>query len=151
MNLLKKCIVLFVVLTIGLYFLSIGIFAKGGLLYNRALEKVLQDLEYRADRLKSDVENLQLHSQELSTEEGIRDTALNLGYAVEGDTVYLFSGSDLQSTDSEMEITDYEQMSYKALSKPICLAIAASGSLLITVFYALLVRKPSDQESDLPV
>lgn len=151
MNLLKKCIVLFAVLTIAFYFLCVGIFARGGLLYNKALEEVLQKLEYRADRLKSDVENLKLHSQELSTEEGIRVTALNLGYAVEGDTVYLFATSELQSADETRTVADYEEMPYKSLSKPLCLLIAASAAALVTVFYALLVRRPSDQEPDLRI
>ena len=151
MSILKKSLFILVVMTICLYFLTTGLFAKGGYFYNKSLEKVLRDLEYRADRLKADVENLRLHSQELSTEEGIRDIALGLGYYVEGDTVYLFPDSDLQETYISYNVSEAEEKPFNPLSKPVCLLISFGASLVISLLYTLAARKPTSEESDLPL
>ena len=150
MSVLKKSLFILIVLTLCLYFLSTGLFAKGGYFYNKSLEKVLHELEYRADRLKSDVENLRLHSQELSTEEGIRDIALGLGYYVDGDTVYLFSDSDVQAPYS-YNVTEAEEKPFTPLSKPVCLLISFGISLIVALLYTLIARKPISEESDLPL
>ena len=151
MNVLKKSLFVLVVMTLCLYFLTTGLFAKGGYFYNKSLEKVLRNLEYRADRLKADVENLRLHSQELSTEEGIRDIALGLGYYVEGDTVYLFSDSDLQEPYISYNVTEADDSPFNPLSKPVCFLISFGASLIISLIYTLAARKPTSEESDLPL
>jgi len=153
MSVLKKSFFILVVLTLCLYFLTTGLFAKGGYFYNKSLEKVLLDLEYRADRLKSDVENLMLQDSELTTEEGIRDTALNLGYYVDGDQVYLFAESELQEPYTKYRIDEEVEQPFKPLSKPVCFLISLGISLVVTLLYTLVARKPvtSEEESDLQV
>lgn len=153
MNILKKSLFILVVLTLCLYFLSVGLFAKGGYFYNKSLEQVLHELEYRADRLKSDVENLRLHSHELSTEDGIRDIALGLGYYVDGDTVYLFADSDVQEPYTSYNLEETEEKPFKPLSKPVCFLISFGVSLIISLLYTLVTKKeePISEESDLQV
>lgn len=52
----------------------------------------------QAEKLSVEIENLKKKRDLLTTKEGIRDSAMNLGYYVQGDTVYSFDSESLQDT-----------------------------------------------------
>ena len=116
MNIARKTLILFIVLTVCFYFLTLGLLGKGGYMYNRSLKRILENLEYTSDLLKSDIESLKIRSDSLNTEEGIRDAALSLGYYVEGDTIYLFSTSEVQDPVPSVELEKEELHPFSAFS-----------------------------------
>lgn len=145
----RKYLFIFLFLSLCLYLLVSGIFGQGGYFYNRSLRKILRSLQYRSDKLQSDIQVLQQKSEELETEEGLRNTALNLGYYIEGDSVYVFSTSGLQ-TESYEYVTVEEAQPFRAFSKGICILISVSASLIITalVWFADTIKKSRSFDED---
>ncbi len=149
----RKYLFIFLFLSLCLYLLVSGIFGQGGYLYNRSLRNILQSLQYRSDKLQSDIRVLQDKSKELETEEGLRNTALNLGYYIEGDSVYVFSTSGLQTEEYEYVKVEEESEPFRAFSKGLCILISVSASLIITalVWFTDTIRKSrsfNDDEED---
>ena len=146
----RKYLFIFLFLSLCLYLLVSGIFGQGGYFYNRSLRNILQSLQYRSDKLQSDIQVLKQKSEELETEEGLRNTALNLGYYIEGDSVYLFSTSGLQTETYEYMKTEEESEPFRAFSKGLCILISISASLIITalVWFADTVRKSRSFDED---
>lgn len=145
----RKYLFIFLFLSLCLYLLVSGIFGQGGYFYNRSLRNILRSLQYRSDKLQSDIQVLQQKSEELETEEGLRNTALNLGYYIEGDSVYVFSTSGLQ-TESYEHVTVEEAQPFRAFSKGICILISVSASLIITalVWFADTIKKSRSFDED---
>ena len=145
----RKYLFIFLFLSLCLYLLVSGIFGQGGYFYNRSLRNILRSLQYRSDKLQSDIQVLQQKSEELETEEGLRNTALNLGYYIEGDSVYVFSTSGLQ-TESYEYVTVEEVQPFRAFSKGICILISVSASLIITalVWFADTIKKSRSFDED---
>jgi len=148
MNIARKCIYLFLILSVCLYFLVLGIFGPGGYLYNKSLESLLRSLEYRADRLQSDIENLRIRADQLTMEDGIRDAALSLGYYVEGDTVYMFSTSELQAGETNPVVSVQDHIPYTPLSKIVCLVLSVVISALVSTLVFLLNRNRNEHTGE---
>ncbi len=146
----RKYLFVFLFLSLCIFLLVSGIFGEGGYLYNRSLRSILQNLQYRSDKLQSDIQVLQQKSDELSTEDGLRNTALNLGYYIEGDSVYVFSSSGLQTDTYEYVTMEEETQPFRAFSKGMCILISVSASMIITalVWFADTVRKGKSFDED---
>jgi len=146
----RKYLFIFLFLSLCLYLLVLGVLGEGGYLYNRSLRNILQNLQYRSDKLQSDIQVLQQKSDELSTEDGLRNTALNLGYYIEGDSVYVFSSSGLQTETYKYVTAEEEAGPFRALSKGMCVLISVSASLIITalVWFADTVRRGKSFDED---
>ncbi len=146
----RKYLFIFLFLSFCLYLLVSGIFGQGGYLYNRSLRNILQSLQYRADKLQSDIQVLQQKSDEIATEDGLRNTALNLGYYIEGDSVYVFSTSGLQTDTYEYVRVEEEEQPFRAFSKGMCILVSVSASMIITalVWFADTVKKGRSFDED---
>ena len=146
----RKLIVLFIVLTLCFYSLILTVFGERGIIANNQLRRQLKENEYELDRREVELENLERQKQELSTEDGLRSAAMNLGYQVDSDDVYVFSSeaaqetkpSSLQSTASEKQLS-----SFKPLSMVMCLLISIGLSIIIT-FVVWLIGKGKGKEND---
>ena len=90
----RKYVVLFIVITLCLFSLMSAFMGERGFFANKELERQLKANEYRLDRDRVELENLKIQEEELSTEDGIRSAAMNLGYKVDGDDVYRFETQD---------------------------------------------------------
>ena len=134
-----------IVLTVCSFALLLAIFGKTGYLVNQDLKKQLKINEYRLDRDEVELENLRIQEQELSTEDGVRFAAMNLGYKVEGDDVYQFETEDeVQTSEVETESTEVSTLetgSFKPWGFTKLFLVSFSFSLAVTVLIWILRRK----------
>jgi len=146
----RKLVVLFIVLTLCFYSLLLSFFGERGIIANNQLKKQLKENEYELDRREVELENLEHQKQELSTEDGLRSAAMNLGYQVDSDDVYVFtSESEQQSKQSVQSGNGPEKQasSFKPLSMFKCLLISLGLSIIIT-FVVWLIGKGKGKEND---
>jgi len=135
---MKQFLFIFLVCFLCLFFLGKGIFGVNGYLYNQDLKRQIRLAEYNKDKLNSEIKSMNEQKSHLSSEEGLRDIAVDLGYYVEGDSVYLFEEESLQElSDNEYTI---ENKSYKALSSGTILLIDLGTSVILTFVIWLLSR-----------
>ena len=147
----RKLVIVFIVLILCFYSLTLSFFGERGIIANNQLKKQLKENEYELDRRKVEIENLKLRKQELSTEDGLRSAAINLGYQVDGDDVYVFqsdgSGEAVpvgaSASDSGKQVP-----SFNPWSMGFCLLISFCLSFIITLIIWLFSRsKGQDDDS----
>lgn len=148
----RKYFILFVVLTLCLFSLMSAFLGERGYFANKELERQLKANEYRLDRDEVELENLRIQEQELSTEDGIRFAAMNLGYKVEGDDVYKFDNNDY-TTSSSLVVQSLEEPatnedSFKPWSKLTCLGLAIALSFVITLLAWIFGRRKGKKNND---
>ena len=139
---------IFVILSIGFYFLFTGIFGENGYLKNRELKIQLEEKETHLLKLNSQIESLSQKNEELSTEEGLREAALKLGYNVKGDEVFVFESSSLQKNQKEaLNENNPERKEFKPFSSTIIVLMALVSSVLISIILNSIC-KPSEIEGE---
>ena len=146
----RKLVILFIVLTLCFYSLLLTVFGERGIIANNQLKKQLKENEYELDRREVELENLEHQKQELSTEDGLRSAAMNLGYQVESDDVYVFStesGQESTLSAQPNNAPEKETSSFKYLSMLKCLLISLGLSIIIT-FVVWLIGKGKGKEND---
>ncbi|MCF0167758.1 MAG: hypothetical protein HUJ93_03815, partial [Bacteroidales bacterium] len=87
-------IILFVVFSLIFYSLISSFLGERGIIANNQLKRQLIENEYELDRRKVQLENLRIKEQELATEDGLRSAAMNLGYQVDSDNVFIFDNEE---------------------------------------------------------
>ncbi len=146
----RKYVVLFVVITLCLFSLMSAFMGERGFFANKELERQLKANEYRLDRDRVELENLKIQEQELSTEDGIRSAAMNLGYKVEGDDVYRFETQDaVPNQGNELAQTTVPSNVSKPFtpwSSAACLGLASGASMVITLLVWIIGRKGKDSD-----
>ncbi|MGX8681663.1 MAG: FtsB family cell division protein [Spirochaetales bacterium] len=146
----RKLLILFIVLTLCFYSLIVTFFGERGIIANNQLRRQLKENEYELDRREVELENLERQRQELSTEDGLRSAAMNLGYQVESDDVYVFSAETAQETghsSQQNNASEKSQSSFKPFSTLMCLLISIGLSIIIT-FVIWLIGKGKGKEND---
>lgn len=123
-------IILFLILSISLYFLCTGFLGEKGFLYNQSLKQLLAEMELKAKKAEFELDNLKRYERTLSSKEGVRDTAIELGYYLNGDKIYLIQNGQLQDSIKVEELSQGVTL-FKCLSKMTCLIISCSVSLFI--------------------
>lgn len=141
---IKRKFLLFLVITLCLYFVFSGIFGNNGYLHNKYLKQQLSVLEEEARKLGVDINSLIDDKNKLNTEEGIRDAAVSLGYYISGDTIHVFDGASLQSSDNK-ESKQTETEVYKPMSAILCLIIAAALSCGISILSYVVSKKKAEK------
>ena len=142
-------ILVLVILTVCNFCLLSAVFGKTGYLVNKELEKQLKINEYRLDRDDVELENLRIQEQELTTEDGVRFAAMNLGYKVEGDDVYQFETEDqIQEISSEASKPDTleEVSSFQPWGFGRLFLVAFSFSLVVTLLLGIFRRKRKQED-----
>ncbi len=132
----RKFIILFAVLTLCFYSLISSFLGERGFLANNSLKRQLKENEYALDRKDVEIENLEMQEKELSTEDGLRSVAMNLGYQVESDDVYVFPTEDkVQTPEVTAEETHESEQKdgFKPWSTSFTLLISFCASSIITV------------------
>ena len=146
----RKLIILFFVLMLCFYSLILSFFGERGIIANNMLKRQLKENEYELDRRNVELENLRLQEQELSTEDGIRSAAMNLGYQVESDDVYVFT-TDGGTVLDEKESQDIESKPADKMFVPWsmgkCMLISFCLSFIIT-FILWIFRKGKGTDDD---
>lgn len=146
----RKLLILFAVLMLCFYSLISSFLGERGFLANNQLKRQLKNNEYELDRRNVEIENLQLQKRELSTEDGLRSAAMNLGYKVESDDVYVFENENTEiKSESEHSSEDGNKNSgeFKPLSPGITLLISFLSSFIITVS-VWIFKKNKGHEND---
>lgn len=146
----RKLVILFIVLTLCFYSLLLTFFGERGIIANNQLRLQLKENEYELDRREVELENLEHQRQELSTEDGLRSAAMNLGYQVDSDDVYVFSAESAQTAKPSAFQTDASEKqvsAFKPLSMIKCLLISIGLSIIIT-FVVWLLGKGKGKEND---
>ena len=146
----RKLVVLFIVLTLCFYSLLLTVFGERGIIANNQLKKQLKENEYELDRRQVEIENLEHQKQELSTEDGLRSAAMNLGYQVDSDDVYVFSTESGQGNKTSVQqdaAPEKQASSFRPLSMVRCLLISIGVSIIIT-FVIWLIGKGKGKEND---
>lgn len=127
---MKRFLLILIICFISMYFLLAGIFGSSGYLYNESLKKQIKQKQMMSERLAIDIENLKNRQSNLSSEEGLRDSAIGLGLYVDGDTVYLYDTPALQENENSFQIdTDdnYEPLSViTIILLSLCISIVIS-------------------------
>lgn len=132
-----KYLIIFIALASGFFFLLTGIFGSRGVLDNRALKSQLRVVEYEEDKLNMELESLENQRDSLSTEEGLRNAAINLGYYVEGDEVYRFATPALQESVT-IPVTTPTAIEYTPLKPILCFLIATAAAALAVLVVAII-------------
>lgn len=141
---IKRKILLFFVITLCLYFIFSGIFGNNGYLHNKYLKAQLSILEEDARKLGIDINSLIDEKNNLTTEEGIRDAAVSLGYYISGDTIHVFDEVSLQPSAYTQANQDEIEV-YKPLNGFLCLLISAALSCGISVLSFFISKKKADK------
>lgn len=141
----RKYIVLFLISVLSFFFLISGIFGTNGYYYNKALLSQLHLIEYEEDSMNTELEALERQRDKLSTEEGLRDAAIGLGYYVEGDEVYRFPSPALQESYSRPE-NKPQVIEFTPLKPVICILIAVGISALVVLFAAIIDSKRQTED-----
>lgn len=150
----RKYIVLFVVITLCLFSLMSALMGERGFFANKELERRLKANEYRLDRDRVELENLRIQEEELSTEDGMRFAAMNLGYKVDGDDVYRFDTQDSVEAyvpDGDSGAEAYGSGAFVPWSTAACFGLASGASLVVVLLIWILGRKGKgrdDSEQD---
>lgn len=131
----SKIFFIFIVLSIGLYFVSVGVLGQNGLLYNRTLEKLLTQKKYQEDKIGVELNSLIQRQIELASDQGLKDAAVSLGYYTEDDKVYMFSEDSIQDAVFVGNTWDTEVKLFNPVSKIICFFIAVFSSAFLTFIY----------------
>lgn len=137
---MKQYAVIFLVCFLCLFFLATGIFGVNGYFYNQDLKKQIAAAQYNRDKLEVDINSLKEQKSHLSSEEGLRDLAIDLGYYVEGDVVYLFDEPSLQDGSGD-SFSDSAEKHYKPLSSGSILLLDLCASVIITFVIWLFSRE----------
>lgn len=150
----RKIIIVFLVLLLCFYSLISSILGERGFLANNQLKRQLKANEYELDRKAVELENLKIQEKELSTEDGIRSAAMNLGYQVDTDNVYVFQTEDMPSGPNMAVSTNKQMMdndAFKPWASSFILLISFCASSIISLIL-LLFRKvkvdADDSEQD---
>ena len=144
---MKRYFFILLVSVFCFYFLFSGLFGERGYLYNKSLEKQIIEKKHQSEKLNVIIENLKEQRKQLSSEEGLRDSAIDLGYYVEGDTVYRFDTSAIQPDliDNEKES---EQKFYQPLSTTSLIFLSLGVSCVITFVIWFFSEKTHDKNDD---
>jgi len=151
----RKYFILFLVITLCLFSLMSAFLGERGFFANKELERQLKANEYRLDRDEVELENLRIQEEELSTEDGIRFAAMNLGYKVEGDDVYRFDSND-DTNSSSTAVQDIQEVkgpvvtvvSFKPWSKLTCFGLSIGLSFVITLLAWIFGRRKGKNNND---
>jgi len=135
---MKQYLFVFILCFLCLFFLGSGIFGVNGYLYNQDLKKQIRNAEYTNDKLNLEINSMKEQKSHLASEEGLRDLAVDLGYYVEGDTVYLFEEPSVQDSINSTNLN--EDTSYKPISNASILLIDLGVSIIITFIIWLFSR-----------
>lgn len=159
----RKLLILLAVLTLCLFSLIYSFFGERGFIVNNQLKKQLKENEYEMDRRSVELENLTIQQLELSTEDGLRSAAINLGYQVDTDDVYVFNSdnnsnqtptqtSTQAASQPETEVTSAlpqnatenkeinEIKEFKPWNTGFCLLISFCTSFIITLIILLITK-----------
>ena len=124
-----------------------SIFGSGGLLHNRALEKAVKQLAYQNEVLALQTQGLQNQKQSMTGSDALKDAAFRYGYQSEGEQVYYFEQSDGKSViaNPAPTVADFKKPSFDGLSNLIIAALTLCVSLVITLSYAIILRKRKNE------
>jgi len=147
----RKLLILFVVLTLCFFSLISSLLGERGIIVNNELKRQLKENEYELDKGNVELENLRMQQKELATEDGLRSAAINLGYQVESDDVYVFS-SEGEAKPSVTVRTEQAATSEKSGFRPwslgFCLLISFCASFIITLLFWLFRRNKEGNTDD---
>lgn len=147
----RKFIIVFIVLLLCFYSLISSILGERGFIANNQLKRQLKSNEYELDRKDVEIENLKIQETELSTEDGLRSAALNLGYQVDSDDVYIFQqedvGRDRKTESVPVQDADNGKGQFEYWSSAFTLLISFCSSFIIT-FILWLFRKGKVEDHD---
>ena len=132
------------------YFLFSGLFGEKGFFYNKSLERQIEEKQRQSEKLSLIIENLKEQRKNADSEEAIRNSAVSLGYYVDGDTVYQFNTASLQDNLIDNEKFEHAK-TYRPLS-PLAVFLVAFGFSSVATFVIWLLsgrrRKSDDDGSD---
>lgn len=144
---MKRYIVFFVISFFSLFFLFSGLFGERGYFYNNALKKQIEDTKEESERLTEVIEGLKEKRDFLNTEEGLRDSAINLGYYVKGDDVYWFENAEKQG-DYMNDENRVKKDGFAGLSTITLVLITFAASFLITALIWFLSNSGKSNRTD---
>lgn len=144
---MKRYALICFVCFISMYFLLAGIFGSSGALYNQSLRVQIREKQMKSEKLSLEIKNLENREQNMSTEEGLRDSAIGLGLYVEGDTVYLFDSPSLQNKVVINQIDSIK--TYEPLSTVSIILLALCISIIITFAIWFLSRDNNSDDEDM--
>lgn len=142
---IKKKFVMFLILSLCLYFVLLGIIGKNGYLYNQSLKKQLEILQNEAYELGIDINLLVEEKSFLLTEEGLRDAAINLGYYVEGDTIHVFDEVSVQKSKTNNS-AEHQLEFFNPANGALCALISIISSFVITCLSVVFTKKKENQD-----
>ena len=144
----RKYIILFVVFSLIFYSLISSFLGERGIIANNQLKRQLIENEYELDRRKVQLENLRIKEQELATEDGLRSAAMNLGYQVDSDNVFIFDNEEAtisQTQDFQAQNTvNNQETNFNPWSSGTILLISFCSSFIITLLLWLFRKKEND-------
>lgn len=112
------------------------------------MKKQIEEANYNSDKLDIEIASLKEKSGHLSSEEGLRDVAIDLGYYVEGDVVYLFDDVSLQD-DYQNYNLNFEDNSFKPISSSSVLLIDLCVSAVFSFFIWFLSKEKNKFEYEI--
>ncbi len=140
----RKLLIVLTVLTLCIFSLISSFFGERGIIVNNQLKRQLKENEYELDRRNVELENLKIQQEELSTEDGLRSAAINLGYQVESDDVYVFSSEDAGAQETVQSaaqtVETKQEKGFKPWSTGFSLLISFCSSFIITFIIWLFIK-----------
>lgn len=147
---IKRLLLIFFILDFGLFFLLTGLFGSNGLFVNKEIEKQIYQVEEDIYKIDNQIEQLKKKIDELETEEGIRESALRLGYKIKGDDIIVFKTSSLMENQvEENNVSNINFKVFRPFSNVLILIISTGISLLFClILYLILARKEIENDSE---
>ena len=145
----RKIIILFAVLMLCFYSLISSFFGERGFIANNQLKRQLKENEYKLDKSDVEIEILTRQEEETQSEDGRRSTAMNLGYKVDGDEVYVFDTKDeVEKPETSYNANDEQKTSSFKPLRPSFILLISFGSSFIICLLALLFKRHKGEEDD---
>lgn len=138
----RKYILLFLVLTVSLYFLLSGFLGPKGYFANQALEARYEEMEERARVLEERNRDFERQMNQAESIEELRDNAKRLGLSMEGDVVYIIE--DTEGGEEQVEVPAGTVLSstdtytgFVGIPTWLQWLLSVALALMITVLFAL--------------
>ena len=145
----RKIIILFAVLTLCFYSLISSFLGERGFIANNQLKRQLKENEYKLDKSDVEIEMLTRQEAETQSEDGRRSTAMNLGYKVDGDEVYVFDTKDeVEEAETSYNVDEEQKSNSFRPLRPSFILLISVGTSFIICLLALILKRHKGEEDD---
>lgn len=141
----RKCITLFFIITVCSYLLLNGIFGEQGIISSKEMKDELEKSKEQVAQLELRIQDLEKEKESALTTDGLKDSALKLGYQTPGDQVYYFSNETKEATNIQQDTPNSSVNKSENLLKRFktidLIILSVVFALIISIIYFFILKR----------